>query len=193
MSFGLEIITRLVCAPLCLAAALSHAGPNPLPSLVVNDVNETARRPFDPQEKLASVLFFYWHDCPVCNSYAPEINRICETYTNVAFYIVQVDPDLTTADAKKHSKEYGLRAPVLLDPRHRLVKLAKATVTPEAVVLGQNGQLHYRGRIDDLYAGLGKKRAAATQHDLREILDAIRAGKPLKKRETKAVGCTIQM
>ena len=73
----------------------------------------------------------------------------------------------------------------MLDPQHRLVKLAKATVTPEAVVFGKNGEVLYRGRIDDQYAALGKKRAAATRHDLFDALDAITAGKPVKGRKPK--------
>ena len=182
---------RIACAILFLAAGLCTAGPSRLPDIVCNDLEGSRHHPFDPAEELASVLFFYWHDCPVSNSYAPEINRICATYTNFAFYIVQVDPDLMPEAAKEHAREYALNAPVLLDPQHRLVKLAKATVTPQAVVMGKNSQVLYRGRIDDLYTALGKKRATASQHDLREALDAIKAGKRVKKRATTAIGCLI--
>ena len=66
-----------------------------------------------------------------------------------------------------------------------------ASVTPQAVVMGKNGELLYSGRIDDLYTALGKKRGTATQRDLREALDAITAGKRLKKRATTAIGCLI--
>ena len=174
------------------AAGVCGASPSRLPDIVFNDLDGVTHHPLNPGEKLASVLLFYWHDCPICNSYAPEINRICGSYTNFAFYIVQVDPDLTPVAAREHAKEYDLKASVLLDPHHRLVKLAKATVTPQAVVMGKNGDLLYSGRIDDLYTALGKKRGTATQRDLREALDAITAGKPVKKRETKAIGCLIQ-
>ena len=53
------------------------------------------------------------------------------------------------------------------------------------------GLLVYRGRIDNLYADFGKKRAKPTRRDLRETLDALLAGKRLAKRTTKAVGCYI--
>ena len=170
---------------LCLVNAVETAG------LTFADLDGVAHKPLEPGEKLGSVLIFYWQDCPVCNSYAPEINRIFRSHTNFAFYIVQVDPDLTRTAAKEHAKAYDLRLPVLLDPQHRLVKPARATVTPEAVIFGKDRKTLYRGRIDDLYAALGKKRAAATQHDLVEALDAIGSGKQPKKRETKAVGCLI--
>ena len=130
------------------------------------------------------------YDCPICNSYAPEINRLSAHYTNFAFYIVQVDPDLTPAAAKDHARQYDLRPPVLLDGRHRLVRLAKLSVAPEAVVYGKDGSVAYRGRIDNLYAGLNKRRAEATEHDLSAALDAIAAGRPVAS-QPPAVGCSI--
>jgi len=183
---------RFVSAILCFAASFCFAVPAASSDLVFPDLNGIPRHPLDPGEKAASVLLFYSQDCPISNGYAPEINRLCASNSNFAFYIVQVDADLTPDAARKHARDYDLRAPILLDPKHRLVKLAKATVTPEAVVLDKNGLTLYRGRIDDLYATLGKKRATATQHDLRDALDAITARMPVKKKETKPIGCLIQ-
>jgi AhpC/TSA family len=182
---------RIICAIFCFAAGLCFAGPGES-ALVFNDLDGVARRPLDPADKSAAVLIFYGQDCPVSNSYAPEINRICASHTNFAFYIVQVDADLTPTAAKAHAKEYDLRPPVLLDPQHRLVKLLKATITPQVFVLGKNGEVLYRGRIDDRNAELGKHRGTATQRDLIEMLDAITAGQPVKQKETRAIGCLIQ-
>jgi len=169
-------------------AAVSTASP----SLVWNDLEGVPRHPIDAGDKTASVLIFFWHDCPISNSYAPEIPRLCASHPHFAFYLVQVDPDLTPAAAKKHASEYELHLPVLLDPTHQLVKLAKATTTPEVVVFGKDGAVLYRGRIDDLYAAPGKKRAQPTQHDLRDALDAIASGRQVEKKETTAIGCLIQ-
>src|SRR5947207_2585592 len=152
---------RIVCAIICLLAVRCSAAPMKAVPLSFEDLGGTIRHPLDPGNKLASVLIFYWHDCPICNSYAPEINRIYGSRTNFAFYIVQVDPDLTVAAAKKHAREYDLHPPVLLDTKHDLVKKLNATVTPQAVVVGGDGRILYRGRIDDLYATLGKRRSAA--------------------------------
>ncbi len=174
-----------------LLAILASATPTTPADPVVNDISGIAHHPLAPGEKMASVLIFYVQDCPISNSYAPEINRIAATFTNFAFYIVQVDPDLQLEAAKQHARQYALRPPVLLDPRHELVRRAGATVTPQAVVIGKDGGIVYRGRIDNLYVEPGKKRSSATSHDLRDALEMIQAGHRVKHKETKAVGCLI--
>jgi thiol-disulfide isomerase/thioredoxin len=164
------------------------AGPGP----VWNDLEGAAHDPLDPGAELATVLVFYSQDCPISKGYVPELNRLSANYTNFAFYVIEVDPEVTTEAARKHVREYGLSVPVLLDSRRQLVKVAGAEVTPEAVVLDRKSVVRYRGRIDDLYAALGKKRARVTRHDLRDALDSIAAGKRVKQKETKAIGCLIE-
>lgn len=183
---------RYLCAILCFAASLCLAATDRLPDLVFRDLADVPRHPLEPAAKDVSVLVFFWQDCPVSNGYVPELNRIAASHTNCAFYIVQVDSELTPAAARQHATQYHLSMPVLLDPKHQLVKLAHATVTPEAVVFGKNGNVLYRGRIDDNYAAFGKKRAVARQHDLVDALDAIATGQRVKLKETKAIGCLIQ-
>jgi hypothetical protein len=80
---------------------------------------------------------------------------------------------------------------VLIDRRHELVRQLGATVTPEAAVIGAHGELLYRGRIDDGYVSLGKRRFEATTHDLRDALEAVLAGKPVAAPRTATVGCAI--
>ena len=152
---------RFVCVIwIFLMAGLCPGKTGPLPYLVFNDLDNVPRRPMEPGDKAGSVLIFYWQDCPISNTYTPELNRIAASHTNFAFYIVQVDPDLTRAAAKEHARKFDLREPVLLDPHHQLVKLTQATVTPEAVVIGKAGQVVYRGRIDNKYAALEEEARA---------------------------------
>ena len=145
------------------------------------------------KSRRATVLLFVTNDCPITNAYAPEIKRLCETYTlrKVAFYLVYADPELKAAAVRQHVRDYRLPCPALLDPAHRLVHFTQATVTPEAVVLAPDGKLLYKGRIDDHYIDFGKARFAATAHDLREALDAVLQGRPVPHPLTRAVGCFI--
>ena len=55
----------------------------------------------------------------------------------------------------------------------------KAATTPEAFVLDHNSVLRYRGRIDNAYSARLKKSPQVTQHDLKNALDDLLAGKPV--------------
>jgi len=140
-----------------------------------------------------AVFIFYLHDCPICNVYAPEIERIRSAYESkgFAFYIVQTDPALKAEAGRKHAEEYGFKCAVLMDGANRLAAKFRATVTPEVAVVSANEKLLYLGRIDDLYADYGKRRPEPTVRDLRAALDAIVDGKPVSPAAGPAIGCFI--
>ena len=167
-----------------LAVLLLLAAPKP-------DLRDLDGRAHEPGPK-ATVLLFVLADCPISNSYAPEIERIRKRYAakGVAFFLVHCDPDATAAQARKHAKDYGLGCPVLLDPKHRLAKKAGATKAPEVAVLTPEG-VAYRGRIDDAYLDFGKRREKPGRRDLRLALDAVLAGKKPDKPTTPVIGCDL--
>jgi thiol-disulfide isomerase/thioredoxin len=142
----------------------------------------------------ATVIIFTLPDCPIANAFAPEINRLVADYSakGAGFYLAHVDRDLTAADARKHAKDFGIQCPVLLDSQHALVKALGATRTPQAFLLDAAGKTVYHGRINNLFADYGTRRQVVTQHDLRNALDAVLAGKPVPKPVTEAIGCHIQ-
>lgn len=181
-----------LCTALLLLGGVSLGGEGDRMITFV-DMRGREHTPLVQPEKKATVLFFVLPDCPISNAYAPEIKRIAADYAkkHVAAFIVYVDPDMSVDAAKKHCAEYGFDCPALLDTSHRLVKYTGVTIAPEVAVLGPDGKPLYRGRIDDLYADYGKRRAQPSQRDLRDALDAILAGKPVSRGTTKAVGCFI--
>lgn len=146
-----------------------------------------------PHGEKAVVLLFVRSDCPVSNRYAPELQRLYERYSSqgVDFRLVYPEPGLTASAMAKHRQEYGYSIPSLLDAGHQYVTRARARITPEAAVF-VHGQLVYLGRIDDRYVDIGKARPEALRHDLEEVLAAVVAGKSIRRRETKAVGCAIE-
>jgi peroxiredoxin len=141
----------------------------------------------------AIVLFFVTTDCPVGNSYVPEMNRIHDAYTprGVAFYAVQADPSVREPDVVKYAKDYGYSFPLLLDPSQILVRRTGATITPQAAILTPDGRLQYLGPIDDRFVDFGKSRPRATASYLRSGLDDILAGKAIAVASRHSLGCSI--
>ncbi len=81
---------------------------------------------------------------------------------------------------------------MLLDPKRQLVQKTGATLTPEVAVLSTDGELLYRGRINDRFPRIGIQRDKPTKTELRDALEAILAGKAVTVSRTKAVGCVIE-
>ena len=140
----------------------------------------------------AVALIFVATQCPIANRYVPEIKRLQESFASngVSFYLVYPDPDATPADIREHMHSYDLNGTPLRDPKHNLVRLAQAQVTPEAAVfLGTN--LLYHGRIDDRYPAFGVDRGAPTERNLEQALDAVTKGQATPMQSKPAVGCVI--
>jgi peroxiredoxin len=141
----------------------------------------------------AILLFFVTTDCPVANSYVPEMNRIHDAYAGrgVRVYAVQADTTAPDAAVAAYARDFRYGFPVLLDPHQQLVQLTGATITPQAAVLSPDGRVLYLGRIDNRVVDFGKQRPQATEADLREALDEVLAGKPVAHPFTKSLGCAI--
>lgn len=157
------------------------------------DANGGKVNPLLPGDHKAVVLLFIMTDCPIANSYAPEINRITAEYgpRGVAFYIVYVDTRVDAAAVRRHVHDYGYRCTALLDPRRTLARWAGASVTPEAAVVGANRSILYLGRIDDRVLDFGKIRHRPNRRDLRLTLDAVLRGDAVPSARTPCIGCFI--
>jgi hypothetical protein len=139
------------------------------------------------------VLTFVRTDCPISNRYAPTIRELGRKFSprGVDFYLVYPNPHSTADEIRKHLQEFDWGVTALRDPDHVLVSRARATITPEAAVFSQSGELVYHGRIDDQYVDFNKKRPAPTKHDLQNAITATLAGTPVPVPATEAVGCFI--
>jgi thiol-disulfide isomerase/thioredoxin len=183
------ITTLLTTAVLGLQLAPMPA--KPIQRLLLKNVENVAVT--IPTQKTATVAFFVATDCPIANRMAPELSRIVKKYSakGVAFLYVYVDPHQTPEQVRKHLRDYRLGASGILDLKHEVVQAVGATVTPQAVVMGRDGSLLYRGRINDLFLEHGRSRTAPKTHDLRNALDQVLAGKKVKVPQTPTLGCSI--
>jgi peroxiredoxin len=141
----------------------------------------------------AVVLCYLGTECPVSNSYAPELARLAGAFAarGVRFYGVHPDPEVTAEEAARHAEEYRLPFPILLDPGQVVARQAGVRVVPEVVVLAPDGRVLYRGRVDDRYSREGKRRQEPRTRDLADALTAVLEGKPVPVPRTDAFGCPL--
>jgi hypothetical protein len=167
------------------------------PETATRDLSGRSFDPFKPAGS-AHVIFFVQTDCPISNWYAPTIQQLCREYgaRGVGCSLMYEDVELpgTRLDeqVRRHLQEYRYDGMAAVVDRSRVVaSRARATITPQTVVVDRTGTVRYRGRIDNAYADLGKPRQRVTSHELRDALDAVLAGRPVTKPETEALGCFI--
>ena len=162
-------------------------------SFQIRTIDGAALRPLEPAG-VANVILFIATDCPISNGYAPEIQRLCGAYASrgIGCTLIYEDPGVTAGAVRTHLDEYRYRGvPAAIDHDGALAARVRATITPEAVVVDRNGEVRYRGRIDNFYAALGRPRQVVTVHDLQDAVKAMADGQPVATPETEAIGCYI--
>jgi thiol-disulfide isomerase/thioredoxin len=178
------------CLQLALAANFLLASQS---NFALQDTAGKTHTSGDLRQYKATVFIFVAIDCPNSNTYAPILARLYREYSprDVAFYNVYSDPSESADAVRKHDSDFLVPFPALLDTHQTLARQTGARSTPEAVILGPDGQQLYRGRVDDRFVDFGKTRFHPTQDDLGEALDAILQGKPVPHPVTKVLGCAI--
>lgn len=146
----------------------------------------------DAGSKKAVVLFFVSPYCPTSNKFGPEMAAIEADFVgDFNFRYIHSESSVTAADILQHASMMGFESPVLDDTAQVLAKKLGAKITPEVFVLDGAGKVLYRGRINDLYLGPMKRQREIKTHDLRDALEAIKAGTPVATPRHEAVGCRI--
>ena len=163
----------------------------------VRTVRDTAGRAHQPGVAggtRAVVFVFLGPECPISQRYVPELNRLASgPGTNgVEFFGVLAGQTMTRTQAVAFVKDYAIQFPVLFDEDLALARWLRPTHMPEAFVLRPDGDRLYRGRIDDWYQSPGKPRSVIQHRELRDAMDAARAGKMPRKLYAPPVGCYFE-
>jgi hypothetical protein len=143
--------------------------------------------------RTAVVIFLLGTSCSTTDAYAGEIARLGCLYSprGVAFYGVYSGSGVSAELSQAHAVRHELPFPVLLDPTLSVARQAGSTVTPEALVLADDGQVLYRGRIDDRFRSDGTRRSQASVHDLENGLRALLANELPAVNHVQAFGSPL--
>jgi peroxiredoxin len=195
LSLGVKRWFQLLA--LSCSAALAVAG-EPAPSLFrvrsATDAEGFTHRLGEDRGTKVVVLVFLGAECPISQRYLPKLNRLAADHkTNaVEFYGVVAERKMTRAKAAAFAKEYSIQFPVLFDDKLALARWLRPTHVPEAFVLKPDGDIVYRGRIDDWYESIGKARAVIQHHELRDGIAAVLAGRTPQRLFARPVGCYFE-
>lgn len=141
-----------------------------------------------------TVYVFVKTTCPIANYFHPTLRRLSDEWgDDVSVVMVHTEQGRTLSELRSHRDEYDVAGIVVHDVDQKLTVSMGATITPEAVVVDKTGAIRYRGRIDDTYLGFGRRRQVVSSHDLKNAVEAVRAGQAVILPSTPAIGCKIRL
>lgn len=142
----------------------------------------------------AVVVIFLAEGCRISQDFSPVLRELHEEFRvkQVTFCGVFPNAHSTDSSMTAYGNKYKIPFALIADADHGLVDELEARVTPEAFVLLPDGTVAYRGRINDLFYALGRKRSIVTSHDLHDAIAAVTAGEMPTVRQTKSIGCLIE-
>ncbi|MGV3596311.1 MAG: redoxin domain-containing protein [Bacteroidota bacterium] len=141
-----------------------------------------------------TVYVFLGENCPICQYHTLTLNTLSTEYTGKGVTVVGLfpNPDSDSATIDSFRREYQLTFELRKDIGRQYMNRLGATITPQVFVVDETtGIVHYKGRIDDKYTTLGKRKTTPVVPDLKNALDALLAGKTIPVTETTAIGCYI--
>jgi thiol-disulfide isomerase/thioredoxin len=140
-----------------------------------------------------TVYVFVAEECPVCNYISKSLKKISEEYNeNVEFVAVFPQKMSSYKTSSLFKRKYGLdNYKIQLDHELIITKKYNAAVTPEVVVVDENGNVLYQGRINNSYAAPGRMRHGRVTEDLDIALQKIIEGQPIPKPWPDPIGCYI--
>ncbi len=152
-----------------------------------------ANNAVDRKDKV-TIYIFMQEECPICLSYTANLKQLHETYAseNLQFIGLFPSPESTEERISEFKSKYEIPFVLETDHFHKQMEAFGATITPEVVVYNETQEeIIYKGRIDNTFFRVGKRRRITTSSELEDVLEALVNNKPIKVTETEAVGCVI--
>lgn len=158
------------------------------------DLNNNIFSFSDLSDKKATAVIFLLSDCPASQSYTLTLNKLSKKYTrsNIAFVGVFPGHFSTDKELLDFKKVYKITFPLIKDPEMQFTAKLEAKIGPSCFLINQDGNVVYKGRIDDWLFALGKKRLVVTEKNLEDAIISTIKNEPVKIRETNPIGCILE-
>jgi peroxiredoxin len=135
------------------------------------------------RENVAVAVIFISTVCPYSNYFNARMRELATDLRTRGILLVGINSNAseTEDEAREHAAKNGHTFPIVKDSKNTILDLLGARRTPEVFVIDHEGRLRYHGRIE---SKIGTP-------DLKNALEALIAGRPVRPAETKSFGCAI--
>ncbi len=144
----------------------------------------------DPNAKITVVEFFSIH-CPCQAKHDERLRALASAYAprGVSFVAVDSEVGATVERDRNEATRRGYPYPILIDAHGEVARALDADYATYSVLVDANGRVPYSGGIDSDKSHL---RDDATPY-LRDAIDDALARRPMRRREAKTLGCSLEL
>ncbi len=161
-----------------------------------NAVDGRTVSPGDYADRPALLVMFICNHCPFVKHVIAGITDLAADYLPRGVGIIAINsndrvgyPQDAPPSMKQLAEELGWDFPFVFDETQEVAKAFRAACTPDFFLFDAAGQLTYRGQLDDSRPGNG---IPVTGSDLRDAIDAVLAGEPVREDQKASIGCNIK-
>ena len=156
---------------------------------------EGAPHRFDDSGGAVTVLVFTCNHCPYALAWHDRLLAVARDYADRGVRVLAINPndgeryprDSYAAMQERVRQDGGWPIPYLRDESQEVARAYGARTTPDVFVVAADGTIAYRGAPD---ADHGDPSLDASW--LREALDDLLTGEPVRRTETEPAGCSIK-
>ena len=130
----------------------------------------------------------------ISQNYTLALRELHQTYASDRLQFIGLFPNTSSEpeQIKVFKENYEIPFALETDYCHAKMEALGATITPEVVIYNESqGETLYKGRIDNTYFRVGKRRQVTTTSELKDALESIVNQEPIAVSETQAIGCFI--
>ncbi|MFT4661232.1 MAG: peroxiredoxin [Patiriisocius sp.] len=160
-------------------------------------ISASGKKPINNKQKDSiTVYIFLLESCRISQFYTLKLKELHKEFgsNNLVFKGVFPNPDTKIITLESFRKKYDLSFDMVIDHNQVITKKLGATVTPEAIVYNEDEEeILYKGRIDDSYFRVGKRKQVSITNELKNVLAAVCSGEQVEVEWQAAIGCIIQV
>lgn len=139
------------------------------------------------------VVVFTCNHCPYAQAYEDRLKAMMEEFEQTQFVLINSNdsanyPEDSFERMKVKKEEAGWSCEYCHDASQETAKAFGALCTPHCFVFDRERTLKYKGRIDDNW----QEPQSATEHNLRDAIQALENGQEPPAHEANAIGCSIK-
>ncbi len=140
-----------------------------------------------------TAYIFLAEECPVCNYLGKTLQKLSTEYADdITFVAVFPQRRSNIKTASLFKRKYGLSLfTIEIDHDRTITNRYQAAVTPEVVLVNNQDEILYQGRINNSYAAPGRMRHGKVTEDLEVAIKKILTDHPVPKPWPDPIGCYI--